>query len=479
MPSLQFLPRAGALSAATLILLGVAACTTVGPDYAGAPDVAAKAVAAKTFARTPEQVASAPPAAAWWRELGDAQLDRLVDLALASSPDVHVAQARLRQARASLDNENAKRMPTSSATAAAVGVSEGPGTASSTSLHLYTIGADASWEADLFGGTRRAIEAAGAESDAVVADLADARVSLAAEVVQAYAGLRDQQQRLALLRTIAAIDHQRLALEQQRRDRGVDSALDLERLLTQAEASDAALTGVQAQIAASLDELAGLTGQEPGALDAELAAPSALPTLPARVDVGDPAGLLARRPDIRAAERRLASHNAQIGEKKAGYFPKLSLFGDIGFSATEPSHLLRQSSLTGLGIPYLTWNVLDFGRTAAAVRQADAGRDEYAERYRGTVLAALRDANTSLSNYGYQRENVRRLLAQQESAQRSETLSVQRRASGADSLMDLLTAQRVAANAKQQTISAQADLIKDFAALQKSLGLGWEAAPAS
>jgi len=467
------------ISLATVTLLGVAACTTVGSDYHGAPAVAAKTVGSAAFARASAPVASAPPAAAWWRALGDAQLDRLVDLALAGSPDVQVAQARLRQSRASLAREDANRLPSSSPTAAAVGVSEAPGTSASTALHLYTVGLDATWEADLFGGTRRAIEAAGAESDAVVADLADARVSLAAEVVQAYVGLRDEQQRRGLLHQIAAIDQQRLALEQQRRGRGVDTAIDLERMLTQREASAAAVTELEGDIAVSLDQLACLTGQEPGALDADLAAPAALPALPQTVAVGDPAGLLARRPDIRAAERRLASHQAQIGEKMADYFPKLSLFGDLGFSATEPGHLLRRSSVTGLGVPYITWNVFDFGRTAASVRQAEAGRDEAAEHYRGTVLAALRDANTALSRYGHQRDSVRSLIAQEDSAQRSAALTAQRHAAGVDSLIDLLAAQRKAADARDQAIAAQADLIKDFASLQKTLGLGWESVPAA
>jgi multidrug efflux system outer membrane protein len=190
--------------------------------------------------------------------------------------------------------------------------------------------------------------------------------------------------------------------------------------------------------------------------------------------IGDPATLLQRRPDIRAAERRLASSNAQIGEKVAGYFPKLSLFGNIGFSADSPSHLLRSGNAALIGVPYLTWNFLDFGKTEAAVRGAEAGRDEAIAKYEGTVLTALRDANTALSRYGYQRDSVVRLLEQQASARHETEWMQQRRTAGAASQIDLLDSQRTSNNVQQNTIAGQADLLKDFVSLQKSLGLGWK-----
>ncbi|OXH83964.1 RND transporter, partial [Burkholderia multivorans] len=146
----------------------------------------------------------------------------------------------------------------------------------------------------------------------------------------------------ALSRRTAELQQQMLALTQQRRARGVAADADIERLTTQVENTRASLIPLDAQVTESLDRLAILTGREPGALDAELSTDEAsLPTLPASVPVGDPAALLKRRPDIRAAERRLASSNAQIGEHIADYFPKVTLLGDIGFSATDPAHLFR------------------------------------------------------------------------------------------------------------------------------------------
>ena len=460
-------------------LLSLGGCMTVGPDYGGAPDVVRDALQAKSFVRAPVDASIRQPVAAWWATLGDAQLDALIEQALNNSPDVRAAQARLRQSRAGLEQQQAQRLPTVGATGAAGVLQQAPGTDNARTAKLYVAGFDATWEADLFGGTRRAIEAASDEAEAVDADLADVRVSLAAEVASDYVELRAQQQRRLLAQQIVQGDEQLLALTQQRRAQGVASADEVDRMQSQVNGSQAGLNDIDAAIAASLDQLAVLTGQSPGALDGMLKQPQPLPVLPHNVAVGDPATLLRYRPDIRAAERRLASSNAQIGEKTADYFPKLSLFGNIGFTSDSASHLFRSSNVSLLGLPYLTWNFLDFGRTASAVRGAEAGRDEAIANYEGTVLHALRDANTALSRYGYQRDSVVRLLAQQDAAQHQTALMQQRRTAGTASQLDLLDAERTLHDIEQNTIAGQAELLKDFVSLQKSLGLGWQPVPAN
>jgi len=463
------------VASALAAMLG--ACAAVGPDYAGAPPVAADAAKAPRFARDTVATAPAAPAtAAWWRSLDDATLDGLVEQALRSSPTLHAAEARLRAARASLNEQEAKRRPSGSASALGLGLWQAPGTDESSSAHLYSLGFDASWELDLFGGTRRAVESASAQAQAVRADLADAQVSLTAEVAQAYVALRSQQRRLALLRDTTTLDTQGMALMQQRFDRGVSTADDLEQHKAQGEATQASVADVLAQISASLDRLALLTGQAPGVLDAQLAAPpQRLPSLPQDLRVGDPADMLKRRPDIRAAERRLASSSAQIGQQTANYFPKISLLGDIGFAGARIGKLLSGDSLSLIAVPYLSWNVLDFGRTAAAVRQAEAGRDEAVANYESAVLGALQDANTSLAQYGQQRQVLQRLLAQQASAERTLGLEQQRRQAGVVGQLDFLDARRNDINARLKALDGEADLLKDFVALQKSLGLGWQA----
>lgn len=464
---------------AVLSLAGcISGCTTVGPDYDGAPDVAQDAMQSGRFVRASAHAEAEKPVAAWWGALGDAQLNALIEQALQHSPDLRAAKARLRQSRAGFEQQQAQNLPTIGASGAAAVLQTAPGTDESQTAKLYVAGFDATWEADLFGGTRRAVEAASAESEAVQAELQDVQVSLAAEVANAYVELRAQQQRRALVQQTAVADKQMLVLTQQRRERGVASAAEVDQMQSQADGTQATLNQIDAAIAAALDQLAVLTGQSPGALDGALSQNKPLPMLPQSVAVGDPAALLKRRPDIRAAERRLASSNAQIGEKKADYFPKLTLLGNIGFSSDSASHLFHSSNSMLLGLPYLSWNFLDFGKTAAAVRGAEAGHDEAIAQYEGTVLNALRDANTALSRYGYQRNSVVKLLAQQASAQHETELMQQRRTAGTASQIDLLDVQRVLYNAQQNAVQGQADLLKDFVSLQKSLGLGWEAASA-
>jgi NodT family efflux transporter outer membrane factor (OMF) lipoprotein len=476
-----------------LAALVLAACT-VGPDYHGAPEVAPDAAKSGAFVRAPAQgvVATHAPAA-WWQALDDQRLNTLIDAAFAHNPDLKMARARLRQSRSQLSGQRANELPKVSASAAALrtrspdtsifGSSSGdqgaPASSGRGPVDFYTVGFDASWEIDLFGGTRRAIEAASDEADAVDADLSDARVSLAAEVASVYIDLRDQQERLALAEHTAEYQQQMLTLTEQRRARGTAAEVDVERLTTQVDTTRATLVPLQVQITDSLDQLAVLTGRTPGALDAELGARAPLPALPTSVPIGDPATMLQQRPDIRAAERRLASSNAQIGEHVADYFPKVSLLGDIGFSASNPGHLLRKQNFSWVGVPYLQWNLFDFGRTAANVDAAEAGRDEAEARYEKTVLGALKDANSSLSRYGNQREHVVRLQQVQASAERSATLVRQRYTAGVSTLIDLLDAQRTQFAAQQDVVAAQAELLKDFVSLQKSLGLGWESSSAA
>jgi NodT family efflux transporter outer membrane factor (OMF) lipoprotein len=448
---------------------------TVGPTYQGAKPVAPNALRAAAFNQPPAGVVSAAPeAAAWWLTLGDPELTTLIQAALARSTDIRSAQARLRQSRAALHLQQNNALPKSTADAAYVHAGLPTSSINVGNIDVYDLSLDATWEIDLFGGTRRAIEAASAEARAQEADLADVQVQIAAQVAQAYIDLRERQQRIALVRESADLEEQTLNLTQQRRARGVASELDVERIRTQVENTQADIIPLEAQITEFFDQLSELTGSEPGTLDAELTEERPLPAVPGKVSIGDPAAMLKRRPDIRAAERRMASKNAQIGQHEADWFPKLTLFGDLGFSSSEPGHLLRKDNFTWFGVPYLQWNALDFGRTKANVDQAKAGYDEAEVQYESTVLGALRDADVALSRYGHERDSVVSLRAVELSATRTATLTQQRYRAGVSSVLDWLDAERTRFSAQQSRIAGEAQLVKYYVALQKSLGLGWQ-----
>jgi len=464
----------------------VAGCT-VGPDYRG-PVSAGAPSPAVTFARANADVASRPPqAAAWWTGLGDPVLDELERRALAGSPSVAVAQARLNQARAALGLERANSLPKANASAVYLharlpgidlassnGGEEASGGNDSESLNFYNLGFDASWEIDLFGGQRRTVEAARASLGAAEANVADARVSLAAEVAQAYVALRDRQQRLALAEESVEKQRAIFDLAAQRRDRGVGSTLDVERQRGQVEQSRAAVLPLAAERDAYLNALATLTGEVPGALDAMLATPGAVPLPPAEVAVGDPAALLRRRPDVRAAERQLAAANAKIGAAKAASFPRISFMGLIGIGGTRAGDIVDPEKLAILAAPQLSWNFLDFGRNAARVGQAEGGRDEAAAQYRSAVLAALRDAEDALSRYGTRRQAVANAARSKAAADTTALLMRQRFEAGTATRIELLDAERQKIAADQSLIQAKAQMTTDFIALEKALGLGWD-----
>lgn len=462
----------------------IGACTA-GPDYAGPPKPTAAGEVPARFVRGASAASTAAPAPArWWTMLGDPTLDALVRRALADNPGIAAAAARVRQARASLRLERANRLPSVSATgmyahAELPGVDLGAsGDASApdlSALDFYNIGFDASWEVDLFGGQRRTVEAARATLAAAEADAADARVQLAAEVAQAYVALRDRQQRRALVLRSADMQRQMLELTRQRLAQGTASALDVERLQGQVRTTEAQAVPLSAEIDAYRNALAVLTGAAPGAVDALTEAPAAVPLPPAAVPVGDPAALLRRRPDIRAAERRLAAQTARIGVAEASRFPRLSFMGIIGLGGTHPAALTDLDSLSALAMPRLSWSFLDFGRGAARVRQAEGVRDEAEAQYRRTVLAALQDAEDALSRFGHQRETVAALARIKASADRAAALMQQRHRGGTATLVDALDTERQLLQAEQNLAAATASLTTDFIGLQKALGLGWQA----
>lgn len=486
------LPLAAALSA---VLLG--GCM-LGPNYTKAPAVADAAMQAPALHRASgAQVVAAAPLNHWWEQLNDPQLTRLVTQALADSPNLRAAQARLRANRALARQRRAERLPKLNASAVYAyaeppqtivdtlgGLQQGqpgqPGQGDQAldleKTQIYSAGFDASWELDLFGRRRRAAEGALAQAQASEAELADAQVQLAAEVGQVYLNYRGLQARLAIADANLDKIRQSLQLVQQRRDQGAASDLQVEQIATQVEQQQAQRLPLEMQLQEALDQLALMVGREPGALDAQLRAPQPLPMLPSEVRVDDAGALIRRRPDVRKAERELAASSAQIGEALNGYFPQVTLLGGLSWVAGSPSDF-NSDALTTLAVPMLRWSIFDFGKTRAQVEQARAGNAGREAAYEGAVLAALQDANSALARFGSARKQLVVARQAEASATRSAGLMQQRRDAGATSSIDLLDVQRQQLSAQDAAAQAQVQLLVNYVALQKSLGLGWSEAP--
>ncbi len=465
----------------TLFFLAALSGCTVGPAYKGPPSASASDPLPTRFAGADPGTPTAPASADWWRAFNDPTLDELEKRALNGSPNIAIAEARLRGARATLRLERANGLPRASAQLSTIqahlpGVninqSAGAGAGGDDDFDFYNAGFDASWEIDLFGGQRRKLEAARASLAAVGADAADARLSLTAEVAMAYAELRDRQQRIALARADSASRHRALALVEQRQERGATSPLDVERMRAMVETADADLAPLLAEAEARKTILAVLTGALPGALDALLDPTASVPLPPAAVDVSDPAALLQRRPDIRAAERRLAAETARIGVARSARFPKVRLLGIIGLGGSDPSDIGDFDKVAAIAAPTLQWDLLDFGRGAARVRQAEAKRDEAEAMYRRTVLTALGDAQNALTRFGQRRTALASLARASTAADRALAMTRQRFGAGTATLIDVAEAERQQIAAEARLVSARAMLAMDFIALQKALGLG-------
>lgn len=469
------------LAPATALLLS--ACTA-GPDYAGPPDLGSAATPGAQFVRGADAVrADQPVLAQWWTALGDPVLDDLEQRALAGNPGVAAAQARVRQARSSVAMERANRLPSVGGTgmyahAQLPGIDLGSGSSSdSTALDFFNLGLTANWELDLAGGQRRTVEAASAQAQAAEASVADAQVQLTADVAQAYVNLRERQQRLVLLEEQRDLQRQAMGLAQQRFDKGTAPAMLVDQARIAAERTGADITSAEIDRDAYLNALAVLTGSAPGALDAQLAAVTAVPLPPVQVAVGDPGSLLARRPDVRAAERAIAAATARIGVAEAARYPRISFMGILGLGGTSPDDLLDLDNLAAIALPQIQWNFLDLGRNNARAGQAEAARDEAEAKYRQAVLNALRDAEDALARFGRQRELVAGLARIADATEHTAELTRQRYRAGVIPRADSLEADRQALVARQGLQTATAVLTGSYVAVNKALGLGWDAAP--
>ncbi len=340
---------------------GLIGCTglfpKVGPDYQK-PVLIPPAHWEDEKTARPNTPAAQYRLAGWWRQLGDRQLNRLIDAALSGNLDLRLAEARLRQARSSLEQAEADLYPTlkasgsltqrnivaqdtgnlSTQTDIGAGIGAG-GIGSSVNGTAYSGGFDASWEIDLFGGIRRGIEAATAGQEASAARLNQARVTLAAEVARNYVEVRSYQCRLKIARENLATQSETLQITQWRYQAGLTTESDVEQARANQEQTRAGIPDLEVGQRAAENRLAVLLGRNPGDLRHQLAELQALPALPATLATGIPADILRQRPDLIAAERTLAAETARVGQKLAKRFPSLNLNGSLNWYTFATSGL--------------------------------------------------------------------------------------------------------------------------------------------
>jgi NodT family efflux transporter outer membrane factor (OMF) lipoprotein len=453
-------------------LLALSAGCAVGPDYVR-PDPSARSSWTAAAQGTSGAPADEPALAAWWSAFEDPVLTALVERAAASNLDLLQARARVREARARRGSAAADLAPAVSASASAARTKSSAESSAGATADLFRTGLDASWEIDLFGGTRRAVEAAAATEEAAFEDERSVQVSLAAEVGLAYLDLRTVGARLAVARRNLAALQQTADLTRWRANAGLTTELDAEQARANLEQERAAIPPLERDLAKDRNALAVLLALEPGALDAELTRAHAAPRMPPTVAMGVPADALRRRPDVRRAERRLAAQTAEVGVAEAARYPKLTLSGSIGLESLTVGGLVRSGAVTSsLGAGLLA-PVFDAGKLARNVEVQEAIQEQFLLAYRAAVLAALQEVEDAL--VAFDREQARRaaLAAAAEAASQAALLARDQYLSGLVAFTAVLDAERTLLAIEDSLAASDGEVGSDLVRLYKALGGGW------
>jgi len=473
---------------ATLAALGatiVAGCT-VGPDYQR-PATEVPANYAEPHAA---EGVSDSELASWWQQFGDVELDKLINRALARNLDIETAAARIREARAleivagaaglpevnaggavsrERISEHAIPVPPTGGSGGTPGQFGLPGSEFST----FRIGFDASWEIDLFGKTRRSVEAARGRTAAAIWDRRDVQLTTAAEVAYAYLTLRTLQQRIAIAESEVARQERSARLVQARVRGGLVTGQDLEQQRSELASARSQIPPLRAQADQQIHALGVLTGDTPESLTAELKASAAVQLHPPSVPAGLPSDLLRRRPDIRAAERNLAASTADIGVATADLYPRFSLTAAPALVSTALATLLDWGSRNYSTTAALSWPIFNGHRTRANIEVANARQEQALVSYRKAVLTSLQDVEDALSQIDNERQRAADLEQSLATAERAEDIARTRYRGGLVTYSDVLQAQASRISLQARLIEARGELAHDTVALFKALGGGW------
>ena len=460
----------------SIAALALAGCM-VGPDYRSpAPQAPSQApfVSSASPAFTQDQ-----PPGRWWSLFADPTLDRLVEQALVANTDLRVAAANLRRARAVLRETRSGLFPSATANASATYSRQSgdqlgfQGVASEG--ESYDAGIDVSYQVDLFGRIRRAIEASRADAGAAQAAFDVSRITVAAETARAYADACSAGRQLAVARESLRIQEETFELTRRRVEGGRGTALDTGQAGAQLEQVRASIPTLAGQRQTALFRLSVLTGRPPAEFPREVAGCETPPALARPIPVGDGATLLSRRPDVRQAERELAAATARVGVATASLYPSVSLGGSVGTSSTSLSGLGSSDSFRFSVGPLISFSLTNLVVGRARIAQAQASADGALANFEGTWLRALEETESALTRYAREldrREALRRSQTQAAEAARIARLRYQ---AGRESFQIVLDNERSLSSIEAELARSEAQLSDNLVSLFLALGGGWNA----
>jgi NodT family efflux transporter outer membrane factor (OMF) lipoprotein len=463
---------------AVLCFACLAGCT-VGPDYHAPPPVPGTQVPL-LGTREAQAMGSEPPQQ-WWQLYQDPALNDLVQEAFRANTDLAVAAANLAAARATLESARVGRYPQ---TQLGVGTERGRdavtdeileiGGHAPQTLGFYDALLDVSYEVDLFGHVRRGIEAARADTEAALAARDIVKITVAAETTRAYAQVCALGEAIAVARhSIDVVTHE-AQITTDRRDAGAAADFDVVRAQALLAQVRAALPPLAGQRQAALFQLAQLLARPPGGAPQAAQDCVVPPRLTTLIPVGDGASLLARRPDVRQAERRIAGATARIGVATADLYPRISLLGTYGGIGTQVSDVADSVGLTwGIG-PRISWSFPNQSPVRARIKQARAGEQAAVARFDGVVLQALEETDQALSTYAAELARREELRIARDRAQQAFNMAHDQFLAGATSNLDLLTAESTAVAADAALAASDGAVAQDQIGVFKALGGGWQ-----
>lgn len=413
--------------------------------------------------------------ATYWRRLDDPLLTAFVEQAAAQNLDLAQSAARVRQARAQLRSARAAWFPQLDASAG-VNVNEtfagGPNPLDGTS---FDVGADVSWEADVFGRISGSVSASRADLEAAGYSRDDLQRVIVGQVALSTIQARATALQLAIARDTLAYQDENLQIAQWRVQAGLVSSLDVEQARSQRAQTAATVPLLESNLAATANAISTLIGEPPGRVLAALAGSEFVPDPPALDAWEAPAGVLRRRPDVRAAEATLVANSARVGVARAQLLPLVRLTGSIGTGATDIGDLF--DVVTGSLFGGISQLIFDGGRTAAQIDSAEAVADGSLAAWRLAILQALEDVETAAVDLRTARERVAIYGEALDAANNAAILSRSQYQAGLTDFRDLLTSENQLLSARNALVAAEADRASAFVRLAQALGGGWSYTP--
>ncbi len=460
-----------------LISLVVSACAPVGPDFVKPESETLEQWSESSeeiFTNTDDQLHL------WWEVFNDPILNQLVETARANNNGLEIAGLRVLEARAQLGIATGSLYPQSQfAFGDATYVSPPDNSGATGNYWQYGLGASIAWEADFWGRFRRGIESADAGFMASIAAYDQSVILLTAQVVDIYAVIRSLEEQLDIAHDNLKIQRRSYDIAEVLFRNGENSELDQQQALTLLLSTEATIPGFEVSLTQSQNALSTLLAQAPGGVDNILAGGEGIPTVPTEIEVGFPADMLRRRPDVRQAELLAMSQNALVGMAEADLYPSFSLTGSIGIASGGPGDsdfgdLFDSDALSFSIGPSFVWPFLNYGRIKNSVRVQDARLQQSLVNYREVVLQAAREAEDAMAAFLGSQEQLEILARTVVSAKRSNSLSTLRYKEGFSDYQRVLDAQKALFTQQQRYIDTRGNVVRSLVGLYKSLGGGWE-----